>query len=324
MPQVTSSGKVVVVIVVALGVGLISRAWLTRQSSGDARQAYFERGRAHAPRVLEEIAPLPDVLRESSGLAFSKTQPGVIWSHNDSGDRPTLFAIDLKARVLATVLVDHAVAQDWEDIAAGPCPLGEGGSCLYIADTGNNGLERNVLAIYVVAEPPIAGANPAQPLVARARSFQFRYPGQPEDTEALAVLPNRDVTLVSKGRTPAISFFSIPAAEVARGLTSGDVLTASNQGDTGIAPDQNLGRWVTSAAVSPDGKTLAVRTYSEIFFYAAENGPQGVRWRDLKRPCFLGDTEPQGEAIDYLDDRTLVIGSETTPGHPGVLHRVQC
>jgi hypothetical protein len=323
MPPVTSSGRVVAAIVVVFAVGLMSRA-CTRQSSGEARLAYFERGRAYAPRVLEEIAPLPDVLRESSGLAISKTQPGVIWSHNDSGDRPTLYAIDLKARLLATVVVDDAVAQDWEDIAAGPCPPGEGGSCLYVADTGNNSLERKVLAIYVMAEPLIAGANPTQPLVARARSFQFRYPGQPEDTEALAVLPNGDLTLVSKGRTPAIAFFSIPAADVAKGLASGVVVTASNQGDAGIAPDQNLGRWVTSAAVSPDGKTLAVRTYSEIFFYAAENGPQGVRWRDLKRPCFLGDTEPQGEAIDYLDDRTLVIGSETTPGHPGVLHRVQC
>src|SRR5512134_1710243 len=121
----------------------MARPWLTRQS-GDARLAYFERGRAYAPRVLEEIAPLPDVLRESSGLALSKTQPGVIWSHNDSGDTPTLYAIDLKARLLATVMVDNAVAQDWEDIAAGPCPLGEGGSCLYIADTGNNGLERKL------------------------------------------------------------------------------------------------------------------------------------------------------------------------------------
>jgi hypothetical protein len=69
---------------------------------------------------------------------------------------------------------------------------------------------------------------------------------------------------------------------------------------------------------------LAVRTYSEIFFYVPEESPQGRRWRDLHHPCFLGDLEPQGEAIDYLDDKTLIIASETSQGRQGVLHRVQC
>ncbi len=58
---------------------------------------------------------------------------------------------------------------------------------------------------------------------------------------------------------------------------------------------------------------LLWRTHSEIFFYAAETGPSTAlgahpprpRWRNLKRPCFLGEVEPQGEAIDYLDDTTL-------------------
>jgi hypothetical protein len=85
------------------------------------------------------------------------------------------------------------------------------------------------------------------------------------------------VTLVPKGRTPVISFFGIPGEDVAKALASGIVLTASNQGDTGIAPDQELGRWVTAAALSPDGRTLAVRTYSEIFFYAADDGAERVR-----------------------------------------------
>ena len=164
-----------------------------------------------------------------------------------------------------------------------------------------------------------------RPLAVQARAFRFRYPDQPEDAEAIAVLPNGDVTIVTKGRTQKISFFGVSRADVARAVTSGEVLTAANQGDTGIVPDQGLGRWVTAAAMSPDGVTLAVRTYSEIFFYAAENGPstglrasaKGHHWRDLKRPCFLGETEPQGEAIDFLDEKTLVLGSETSQGRHG-------
>ena len=78
--------------------------------------------------------------------------------------------------------------------------------------------------------------------------------------------------------------------------------------------------------MSPDGMTLAVRTYSEIFFYAAETGPstcsgqarRAVGGVICKRPCFLGEVEPQGEAIDYLDDKTLVLGSETSQGRQGI------
>jgi hypothetical protein len=323
---VTRTLKILLVFLLVAGGGWMLRPWAAQQIGSRARTSYFEQGRAYAPRMIEELGPLPSELRESSGLAVSRTQPGVLWSHNDSGDAPTLYAIDLKGRVLARAAVTDAVARDWEDIAMGTCPWEEpsGRQCLYVADTGNNDRSRDVLTVFVVLEPAIAGADPARPLPVQARTFRFRYPGQPEDAEAIAVLPNADVTIVTKGRTPTISFFGISRADVARGVTSGEVLTAVNQGDTGIVPDQGLGRWVSAAAMSPDGVTLAVRTYSEIFFYAAENGPQGRRWRDLKRPCFLGEIEPQGEAIDFLDEKTLVLGSETAQGRRGMLHRVQC
>jgi hypothetical protein len=296
-----------------------------RQLTNQDRTDYFNKGRAHAPRVLEELGPLPAELREASGVAVSRTQPGVVWSHNDSGNAPNLYAIDLKGRLLATVSVADVEARDWEDLSEGPCPGdAKAQQCLYIADSGNNDRSREILTIFVVVEPSISGATPAQPLVVRAQSFRYRYPNMTEDAEALAVLPNGDVTIVTKGRTPEIAFFGLSQADIARGIMSGDVLAARYQGDTGIMPNQGLGRWVTAAAISPDGTTLAVRTYSEIFFYSAETRANGRRWRNLNRPCFLGDVEPQGEAIDFLDENTLLLASETSQGRPGTLHRVQC
>jgi hypothetical protein len=323
---VTRTAKLVVALLVMAGAGLALRPWVTNQLESRARTTYFAEGRANAPRVLEEIAPLPPELREDSGLAVSRTQPGVLWSHNDSGDAPMLYALDMKGRLLAKAAVVDAVAIDWEDIAAGPCPddAESAQSCLFVADTGNNNQSRDVVSVFVIPEPMVSGADPARPLSVKARTVRFRYPVEPEDTEALAVLPNGDITIVTKGRTPTISFFGFSKADVAKALMNGEVLIAANQGNTSIVPSQGLGRWVTAAAMSPDGMTLAVRTYSEIFFYALENGPQGHRWRSLRRPCFLGDIEPQGEAMDYLDDNTLIIGSETARGRQGVLHRVQC
>jgi hypothetical protein len=332
---VSRAAQLLLMFLVLIGAGLVFRPWIEHQLEGRARAAYFERGRAYAPRVLEELGPLPAELREASGLAVSRTQPGVIWAHNDSGDMPVLYAIDEKGTLLAKVTVLDAEAIDWEDIASGPCPEGAPGAvgpgleaptnhCLYIADTGNNSRAREVLTIYIVDEPAIGGEAPDQPMSVKARSFRFRYPGEPEDTEAIAVLPNGEVTIVSKGRTPTISFFGFTRADIVKALMSGEILRATSEGNTGISPDQGLGRWVTAAALSPDGVTLAVRTYSEIFFFALDATPQGNRWRDLHKPCFLGEIEPQGEALDYLDEKTLIIGSETAAGRPGVLHRVRC
>jgi hypothetical protein len=310
---------------------LVSWAWLGRQRSERALETYLESRKAYGARVVEELGVLPDELSESSGLAVSRTQPGVLWSHNDSGDGPNLYAIDLSGRLLAIVPVANAAAVDWEEMASGPCPASllattsrEGAACLYLADIGDNDRTRKELTVYVVVEPllPAAGAKP--PTVA-ARSFRYRYPDAPDDSEAFAVLPNGDVTIVSKGRTGTIDFFGLSGVSVARALTSGEVLTAEHLGNTFIEPDEKISRLVTGAAVSLDGMTLAVRTYNEIFFYGAvQAGQEETRWRDLGQPCSLGDAEPQGEAIDYLDETSLLLTSERSRGRPGTIHRVQC
>ena len=103
MPRVAKF--VLPLLIIAAG-GWMLGPWIGEHLATRARTAYFNQGRAHAPGVLEELGPLPPELRESSGIAVSRTQPGVLWSHNDSGDAPTLYAIDLKGRLLAKVAVE--------------------------------------------------------------------------------------------------------------------------------------------------------------------------------------------------------------------------
>jgi hypothetical protein len=321
------------VVVIGIG-GVTSWRWVEGYLNRRAFTAYMEAGKARAARRLEEIGNLPGELRESSGLAVSRRRPGVLWSHNDSGDAPNLYAIDLSGRLLATVPVTGASAQDWEDMSAGPCPPGvttsapvedrpEKSSCLFVADTGNNNLEREILTIYILAEPWFGPG--AQPSSLPARSVRYRYPDRPHNAEALAVLPTGEVTLVTKDGTGTADLFALSAVSIARALVSGEVLTAEDTGNTGIEPDAQISRLVTGAAVSPDGKTLAVRTYNEVFFYSSVDGGQGkTRWRRAGQPCFLGDAEPQGEAIAYLDATTLLLTSETSRGRRGTLHRLQC
>jgi hypothetical protein len=321
---------VVACIAVIGSFGLLSWRGLGAWWSQRALAAHFESRKAYAARVLEEVGVLPDELRESSGLAISRTQPGVLWSHNDSGDGPNLYAVDMSGKLLAQFKVANALARDWEDISAGPCPeamakaaSAQKSDCLYVADTGDNDQVRPELTIYIVVEPRVSGAD-AQPPPVPSRSFHYRYPDKPTDAEALAVLPNGDLTIVSKGRSGTIDFFTIPAAAVAKAIASGETITAQYAGNTGIRPDQKTGQLVTAAAISPDGMTLAVRTYYEVYFFGLVSEGGQTRWRDLGRPCSLGDAEPQGEAIDYLDSNTLLLTSERARGRPGTIHRLQC
>src|SRR5688500_17838526 len=46
-----------------------------------------------------QIATLADrAVRESSGLVASRREPGLFWTHNDSGDGPLVYAFDRAGR----------------------------------------------------------------------------------------------------------------------------------------------------------------------------------------------------------------------------------
>ena len=90
-----------------------------------------------------------DIL-ETSGLALSRRTPGVLWTHNDSGNEPFLYALDSTGTIMGHVRVSGAALIDWEDMAAGPC---NAGTCLFIADIGDNPGRRDSISIYVVPEP---------------------------------------------------------------------------------------------------------------------------------------------------------------------------
>ncbi len=91
---------------------------------------------------------------EASGMVASLDDPGIYWIHNDSGDDERIFAVDDDGTYFGQWRVKSADAEDWEDIALGPCADGTW-RCLYIADLGNNKGKRDDFSIYRVAEPAV-------------------------------------------------------------------------------------------------------------------------------------------------------------------------
>src|SRR5881628_681757 len=65
------------------------------------------------PRVILESSFRNRRLNESSGVAVSRKHRGLLWTHNDSGDGPYVYATDLSGADRGTVQIRRARAVDW-------------------------------------------------------------------------------------------------------------------------------------------------------------------------------------------------------------------
>ena len=256
-------------------------------------------------------------LLESSGVVASRRHPGYLWTMNDSGGEPVLFLTDTTGTALAAFRVPGAVNVDWEALGRGPCG-GGGRACLYIGDTGDNGENRRSVRLYRVPEPDSAARGPAG-VTGRAEALEVTYPDGPHDVEAMYVEPDGGVVLITKGRGEGVLVFRVPAAAWHR---PGPAL--ARRADSLPIPASLLtGRLVTDAALSPDGKLVAVRTYRDIWFFARDE--TGRLRPDPTHPvCEITSEEPQGEGIDWLDRETLVLTSERGLFPAGTITLIRC
>lgn len=256
-------------------------------------------------------------LREVSGLAVSRRHPGIIWTHNDSGDGPFVYATDTTGALLAAFEIAGARAVDWEDIALGPCPAGlwVARTCLYIADTGDNSERRTRVVLYAVPEPDtVPQGVEVEVRTEVARSLRLQYPGRPHDAEALVAHADGRLDLITKGRSGRILRFEI-GPEAWRGS---DVVLGTP--DTlPLVPAVLLGRWVTGGDADPDGVHVVLRTYTEVYRLRI-----GERWTLAGPACRMGLIEPQGEGIGVLGTGELILGSEGLPVRAGGLTLVRC
>ena len=94
-------------------------------------------------------------INEASGIAASRMNSNVLWTHNDSGDSARVFAMTTAGTNLGTYSITGAGAIDWEDIAVGPGPT-LGSQYLYAADIGDNVAIRSRCSVYRVLEPVVS------------------------------------------------------------------------------------------------------------------------------------------------------------------------
>ncbi|TDE13769.1 hypothetical protein [Dyadobacter psychrotolerans] len=235
---------------------------------------------------ISTVGKLPKIATESSGLAKGE-KVNTFWTHNDSGGKPELYEIDPSGKLLSTKAIAGAENIDWEDLAR------EGDGTLYIGDFGNNDNNRQTLDIYKLP----AGKSSAEKITfnyAGQKTFPPAAAGMIYDCEAF-FYSSKNLYLFSKKGFKSdeyVRLYRMPAEPGNYSLSPVDSIQIETQ--------------VTSADISPDGKTFALLTYGKVLLFAIENGKI-----DFKLPtgCFR-IVKKQAEALIFLNNSDMMLTNE--------------
>lgn len=280
-----SAGKLVLVLLVAGGV-----VWAMRPGEGLTRE--------YGPMsVLCTIRD--DRIDESSGVAASRLRKNIYFTQNDSGDSARFFAFDLTGTILGEYSLKGARALDWEDMATATV---DGKPYVYLGDIGDNSGRRNNVVVYRVAEPQTEGKQELYGV----ETYTITYPDGPHNAEALLVAPSGDIYIVQKTSKGAAGIYRV-AKPNASGKFKSEKVGSVEVG--GAIPDARL---ITGGAVSPNGKTLVLRTYLAAYEFALPSNPTSWKLDKPVRSSLLA--LEQGEGITYRrDGNALVTTAEGTP-----------
>jgi hypothetical protein len=261
---------------------------------------------APVPTPVERCAVDDPRLVELSGLAVVGD---ALWAMADGGRRVELLRLDPDTCAVVGRLTADVDPYDAEDLAAAP------DGAMWVGDTGDNERRRSTVAVIVV---PSRGA---------PELHRLSYPDGPHDAEALLVDARGVPTIVTK-EIGAAGIYRPEGPLTGVGPTPlvhvGDLVLPSS--DTPGGPIGAFGaRTVTGGAVSADGRVVALRTYTDAWLFAVPDAAgsdavaAALRGTPVRVP--LPD-EPQGEAVAFTADGTLLSGSEARGGAVGQIRAV--
>lgn len=252
-----------------------------------------------------ELSPLlkselPEEVKETSGLFFHN---GRLWTHNDSGGKPILYALDTTTfEVVQRITLDKVKNKDWEDV----CTDGEN---VFVGDFGNNKGNRKDLRIYMF---PLADIPQGGDAVLTVDSITFRFADQTDfskrkvhdfDCESFFA-SDKNLYLFSKGwETGTTRLYRLPktpgdyVAEVVNGFDSQGLLTGADY-------DRENHVLVLVGYV----KTIW-KPFMCLIFDFDENGERLSNCR-FEMPHLAG---AQTEGVCFFDNGRCYLTAETSP-----------
>jgi hypothetical protein len=250
---------------------------------------------------LNFVASLPSDLKEVSGVE-SIPDSDSFWMVNDSGNHPRMYLVNKKGYIDKTLYIEGKNT-DWEDLTK------DNAGNVYIGDFGNNANDRKHLKIYILTANDIATKKSIVPEV-----IKFSFPNQKKfppkkkdkhfDVESFfhhngyLYLFTKSRTKTAYGRT---DLYKIPATP---GKYKAEFISTYTTCD-------DLECWVTSAAMSPDGKKVVLLSHDTVWQFTDFKDDDFL---DGKMTKFnLGHTS-QKEGICFKDNTTVYITDERAHG----------
>jgi len=246
------------------------------------------------------VTLLPDTVNESSGIEVNSGNS--IWTHNDSGDLPRIFKMDTLGNLLRILNISNVTATDIEEMAQD-----EEGN-YYIGDFGNNLNNRQDLRIYKIPNPDLITADSIlSGLIYFTYPDQLSFPPAAADMnfDCEAMFHFKDsLYLFSKNR--GISTF----CKMYRLPDQPGTYTAQ------LVDSFNTVRWITSADISPNGKSVVLLSYDQLWLFTKYPDSDFFGGSSLK----LAMDTSQKEAIVFYNNTEVYITDERFFGSGGNLY----
>jgi hypothetical protein len=227
-------------------------------------------------------------ITEASGLAASRQNKGLFWTHNDSKDANRIFLFDGKGADKGTFYLDNAKNRDWEDLDIVTI---NNIHFLYIADIGDNDGKHEKKFIYRIKEPKITPSQkPIIDTIKGAETFVVSYPDANRNAECMMIDQQTfDLYIVSKFEENVV-VYQVPYPQ--------------STTKTNIAkPIAKLPfSFATAGTISPDNQEIVIKNTDTIFYWKRKKNESITA--ALKRPATIlpYKKEPQGEAIAFAAD----------------------
>lgn len=243
------------------------------------------------------------LLEEASGLAASRTNRGIVWSHNDRNHHHELFAIDsATGDIHSRWELEGAENEDYEDMAIGPGPA-MGVEYLYLGDIGDNYEERKRLTVYRIREPDVrAGGYTSRSSGGVDRrvipeadydTLTLRVPDRPSNSEVMMIDPwTQAVYVITK--------------------EDGDIWRTTEkwgEGDATLKLEKvgqvnHFDNELTGGDISRDGSEVLLRSYTSVYHFCRGTGEaleDVLSWEFGEILPY--EAEEQGESVAFAPNK---------------------
>jgi hypothetical protein len=257
---------------------------------------------------LIHVAELPEKLNENSGILYLSGKTA--WFIEDNGNSDNLYQVNFNGVSIKKFEVKNAKNHDWEDLTS------DKNKNVYIGDFGNNTNDRKNLVIYKLPNPEVEPGNKID-----AERIAFNYPEQKDfppkkgllfyDSEAFFHFEGHLYVFTKNRANPFNGEAFIYKIPDVKGTHE-----AQQIGTIKTCSDWNTCK-ITSAAISPDSKTIVLLGNGKLWTITDFSGD--AFHSGTMKEIDLG-VRTQLESVCFMNDSVLLLSDEVRAGTGGNLY----